>query len=112
MSEPCHQGGWAGISPLSLFLWVFVFLQLWQADEQIAGFDGPPVGGNYPTSLWSPGEVVEDVHLLDIADVPPGEYDLRIGLYNPTSGERLPAFGPDGPLQDYAVIIGELEVQP
>jgi hypothetical protein len=52
--------------------------------------DGPPVGGDYPTSLWEPGEVVADEHHLDVdADAPPGSYRLAVGLYRPADGTRL-----------------------
>jgi hypothetical protein len=89
-----------------------VFLQVWDAagGQQLAGFDGPPVQGDYPTSLWQPGEIVLDNHPLDLSQLPPGEYILLAGLYNPASGERLPAFDPDGPLPDYAVNLGTLRV--
>jgi hypothetical protein len=52
--------------------------------------DGPPVGGHYPTSVWLPGEVVQDSRL-----VLPGSVYL-VGLYDPLSGQRLPAFAGDG----------------
>ncbi|MCB0225894.1 MAG: glycosyltransferase family 39 protein, partial [Anaerolineae bacterium] len=41
-----------------------VFIQAWNAatGDYATGFDGPPVQGNYPTSLWSPGEVIVDAH--------------------------------------------------
>ncbi|RME72936.1 MAG: phospholipid carrier-dependent glycosyltransferase [Chloroflexi bacterium] len=88
-----------------------VFIQLWRVDtnEYAAGFDGPPVQGDYPTSLWSPGEIIVDVHPLDLSNLPAGTYRLLVGLYNPATGERLPAFGPDGPLPDYAVELGVVE---
>ncbi len=91
-----------------------VFLQAWNADtnQYVAGFDGPPVQGDYPTSLWAPGEVVLDTHRLDTSALPPGQYRLLAGLYNPATGERLPAFGPAGPLPDYAVNLGTLRVTP
>jgi hypothetical protein len=89
-----------------------VFIQAWQDGQQVAGFDGPPVQNNYPTSLWSPGEVVVDTHPLDLSSLTPGQYDLLVGLYNSATGQRLPAFGPDGPLPDYAVNAGSLEVRP
>jgi hypothetical protein len=90
-----------------------VFLQAWRADtgEYAAGFDGPPVQGDYPTRLWSPGEVVIDTHPIDRSLLPPGRYFLLAGLYHPLTGERLPAFGPDGPLPDYAVKLGEIDVK-
>jgi hypothetical protein len=88
-----------------------VFIQAWdEAGQQVAGFDGPPVGGDYPTRWWSPGDIIADTHPLDLSQLPPGRYTLLAGLYNPATGERLPAFGPDGPLPDYAVEVGEVVI--
>jgi hypothetical protein len=99
-----------------------VFLQVWRAAplanssaegakaEYITGFDGPPVQGDYPTSLWSPGEIIVDTHSLDLSTLPGGEYYLLAGLYNPLTGERLPPSTPGGPLPDYAVNLGTIQV--
>jgi hypothetical protein len=78
--------------------------------EYAAGFDGPPVQGDYPTSLWSPGEIIIDTHPLDLTTLAPGTYNLVAGFYNPDTGVRLPAFNANGPLPDYAVQLGELQV--
>ena len=44
--------------------------------------DHRPGGKYYPSSLWSPGEILRDTHTLDLpADLPPGEYTLIAGLY-------------------------------
>jgi len=93
-----------------------VFIQLWDGDKQVAGFDGPPLVGDYPTSWWEAGETIVDVHPLDLSragissPLEPGRHRLLIGLYRLDSGERLPAVGPDGPLPDYAVeLLGKLE---
>jgi 4-amino-4-deoxy-L-arabinose transferase-like glycosyltransferase len=52
-----------------------------------------------PTSAWTPGEVLEDVHQLAIApDAVPGAYDLRLVVYlfdEATGVQRVP-FIPDG----------------
>ena len=80
-----------------------VFIQLWQDGQQVRGFDGPPVAGDYPTTLWAAGEVIVDAHPLDLSDLPPGEYRLVAGLYNYQTGDRLPAFKDGEPLLDYAV---------
>ncbi|MCB0162963.1 MAG: hypothetical protein KDI79_01980 [Anaerolineae bacterium] len=80
-----------------------VFIQLWRDGEQVRGFDGPPLAGNYPTTLWAAGEVIVDAHPLDLAGLPPGEYRLVAGLYNYQTGDRLPAFKDGEPLLDYAV---------
>jgi hypothetical protein len=99
-----------------------VFLQAWRAAplvdsavsgikaEYVTGFDGPPVQGDYPTSLWAPGETIVDTHTLNLAALPAGEYYLLAGLYNPATGERLPAATSGGPLPDNAVNLGTLRV--
>jgi 4-amino-4-deoxy-L-arabinose transferase-like glycosyltransferase len=65
-----------------------VFVHVPNDSSMISG-DGQPVGGNYPTSAWQPGDVIEDVHLLPVGG------DLKIpqasiGLYRLDTGERLP----------------------
>lgn len=88
-----------------------VFIQLWQDGQQVAGFDGPPLTGDLPTTYWRPEQNLKDVHLLDMSQVPPGNYRLLVGLYNPQTGERLPAFAVEGtPLPDYAVDLGQIIV--
>ena len=68
-----------------------VFLHLLdQNGERIAGADAPPVGNYYPTSLWQDGDVIDDVHRLPLPpDLPAGEYQVVVGLYDPLSGARL-----------------------
>lgn len=88
-----------------------VFIQVWDGDEQVAGFDGQPVGGDYPTSWWEADETIVDVHRIDLGEdglnevLQTGRYRLLVGLYRLDTGERLPAFGPEGPLPDYAIEI-------
>ena len=89
-----------------------VFIQAWNIEtgQYVTGFDGPPVQGDYPTSLWEPGEIIVDRHQLDLTSLPPGVYNILAGLYNPATGERLPAFDPTGPLPDYAVLTGQITI--
>jgi hypothetical protein len=83
-------------------------------DRLIAQGDGPPLGGRWPTSLWWPGVVLDDLHtvslpknlttssLSGLADT----YDLLVGLYDPVTGNRL--LLPDG---SDAVRLPGLEVR-
>ncbi|MFQ5576737.1 MAG: hypothetical protein ACE5G8_07095, partial [Anaerolineae bacterium] len=81
-----------------------VFIQLWRGEAQVAGFDGPPVNGDYPAGYWAAGETIIDRHAISLpADLPPGEYRFRVGLYRLETGQRLAAAGPAGPLPDFAV---------
>ncbi|MBP6015329.1 MAG: hypothetical protein KA586_01270, partial [Candidatus Promineofilum sp.] len=51
--------------------------------------DAVPVGGARPTSGWRLGEVIADSHdLLLPAGLPPGDYHINVGLYNPDDGAR------------------------
>lgn len=79
-----------------------VFVHALDADGQLIGqADGPPVLGHYPTRSWLPGELVQDSRPV------PAAHQYRLGLYRPTSGERLPAFAPDGKrLPDDALTVG------
>jgi hypothetical protein len=72
-----------------------IFAQVRAADNQIvAQKDNPPQAGAYPTSFWDAGEVVIDDRVIEIpADAPPGSYPLKIGMYLPANGTRLPIDG-------------------
>ena len=63
--------------------------------ERIAQFDGPALAGLQPTSQWQTDSLYIDRRQLVLpGGLEPGDYLLRIGLYNFESGERLP-FRPD-----------------
>ncbi|MEZ4727964.1 MAG: glycosyltransferase family 39 protein [Caldilineaceae bacterium] len=72
-----------------------VYTHLLQRDAQgnlelVAGHDSPPGAGSLPTAAWQAGWLVLDEYQLALPDdLPPGDYELAIGLYQP-SGERLP----------------------
>jgi hypothetical protein len=84
-----------------------VFVHLVAPDGHlVAQADSPPAAGAYPTSLWDPGEIIIDSHPLP--DLPPGRYAIRVGLYRPETGERLPvADSPEGAVQIIEFEIGE-----
>ncbi|MEW5960390.1 MAG: hypothetical protein AB1801_21905, partial [Chloroflexota bacterium] len=87
------------------------FIQLWRNGNYVAGFDSPPLAGDYPTGLWEAGEVIVDPHALDLSAAPPGEYRVLAGLYNFATGERLPASRQGRPLPDYAVDLGVIHLR-
>jgi hypothetical protein len=76
-----------------------VFVHLLDAADNLAvGQDMQPVNGSYPTSLWSPGEQVLDVHTLPLpTTLASGPYRLAVGLYHQPSGQRLPLQLPNIP---------------
>ncbi len=65
------------------------------ADSQpLAQGDGPPLMGDYPTSLWAAGETVPDPHPItlpaDLAEQSGKSYQILVGMYNLETMERLP----------------------
>ncbi|MBK8904656.1 MAG: hypothetical protein IPM53_25985 [Anaerolineaceae bacterium] len=71
-----------------------VFIHLVNADGQIlAQADGEPANWTRPTTGWVPGEYIPDTHTLTLPpDLPPNA-SLRLGLYDPATGQRLPTAG-------------------
>lgn len=69
-----------------------LFVQLLDPrDQVVAQHDAPPGGDENPTDGWQPGVKVLDHHgVLIPYGTPPGDYRMIAGLYDPTSGQRLP----------------------
>ncbi|MDO8673326.1 MAG: DUF2079 domain-containing protein [Dehalococcoidia bacterium] len=70
---------------------VFVHLLSPDGQELIAQSDSYPMDGLYPTNIWEPGRVVPDTHVnLVKNDLPSTNLRIRVGLYDPYTGARLP----------------------
>jgi 4-amino-4-deoxy-L-arabinose transferase-like glycosyltransferase len=69
-----------------------VFNHLVDAEGNLrAQQDNMPLMNRYPTSMWDPDEIVMDPYTVPLpSDLEPGPYTLRIGLYEPETGQRLP----------------------
>lgn len=71
-----------------------VFVHLVGPDGQLVGQkDNPPRRGTHPTSSWLQGENITDEYVVPVPDtLPPGAYSVYVGMYDPGSGQRLPAW--------------------
>ena len=88
---------------------VFVHLEsdrLWgQADDM-------PGCSAWPTTTWRPGEIVADRHIVPVdAAAPPGDYVLKVGLYEPLSGKRLDVLDEAGNPQSDHLELTQIELQ-
>jgi len=67
-----------------------IFLHYLRDGERIAQADSRPAGGHYPTTVWRPGDVVNDDHYVEGIGLPLSGHDvLLIGLWQPESGVVL-----------------------
>ncbi|MBI5671493.1 MAG: glycosyltransferase family 39 protein [Chloroflexi bacterium] len=55
---------------------------LWSQDDRY------PQNGRVSTTDWALAAIYRDVYVLPTATVLPGEYEVRVGFYNPVTGER------------------------
>jgi hypothetical protein len=69
-------------------------------ESAVSQWDGPPGTAFFPPLSWTAGSVI--IHSADLT----GEGDgLRIGLYDPTSGDRLTVQEARLPQQDNALLV-------
>jgi hypothetical protein len=87
-----------------------VFVHIVGPDGQpVAQQDWQPLNNFAPTHLWTKGLRVVDQYAIPLpADLPPGQYEVRTGLY--TADGRLPVSRDGEPAGDYAV-AGTFEVR-
>ena len=90
-----------------------IYIHLLDAEgNRLTGWDGVPMQGAYSTRFWRPGESLLDFWILPIPeDIPTGTATLRIGIYDPIGGERLPVTVGGEPAGDGLVIREDIEVR-
>jgi 4-amino-4-deoxy-L-arabinose transferase-like glycosyltransferase len=108
---------WKALRPLERDYRVAVQVMKDQQSAPLVVWDHFPARGRYPTSLWQPGTVIHDqgVYFLP-SDTPAGSYTLRLGLFHPASGERLPIVSADAGIAldegNSRAAIGEIPMPP
>ena len=85
-----------------------LFIHLLDIDgQQIDQADGPTLGGAWPLPAWVAGQPFSETRRFSSVTTPlAGAYTLRLGWYDPATGQRLPAWRSDGTRwADDAVLI-------
>ena len=83
-----------------------VFVHLTRDGQLIAQSDSFPAHGYYPTSLWRPGDVVVDEHVLRLPEpYDPARHVLTVGLYRLETMRRLWVLDEEGRPQCDSVIL-------
>ena len=81
---------WKSLKPLPRD--VTVFVHAYDASGKlITTGDGPPMGDNFPTSLWQSGDQVLDEHVLILpSGLALSDVQIKVGLYQPQDGGACP----------------------
>jgi hypothetical protein len=88
-----------------------VFVHLADGEDRVRGQqDHPPVNGTYPTRAWQPGELIVDAYDLP-AETEPGTFSLFVGMYDPATLARVPAYDANGiPLPNDRVLLTQVTI--
>ncbi|MBI3361966.1 MAG: hypothetical protein HY023_12755, partial [Chloroflexi bacterium] len=74
--------------------------------------DARPCDNSYLTTRWQAGEIVWDDSSLTLpVGAPPGDYRLRIGMYNLATGARLPVTAAGNTVSDDSLTLTRVVVK-
>jgi 4-amino-4-deoxy-L-arabinose transferase-like glycosyltransferase len=118
VTEPVRGGEievtlyWQALEAVGEDYAVFLHVYVPGGEGILTQHDSPPGDGTVPTNTWLPEEIIADVHAVAVPpDAPGGSARLGLGLYSPSTGERLPV-AVDGAFQpDDRLILTEVEIE-
>ena len=99
---------WRVAAPPPFLLAVFVHVYD-AAGALMAQSDGPPADGFAPVTLWEVGDGLSDTRVIDLSTLPPGDYTVAVGVYNPADGVRLAAEADGAHLSNDVFTVGTIE---
>jgi 4-amino-4-deoxy-L-arabinose transferase-like glycosyltransferase len=107
---------WRATKPITQDYKIFANILDSQSLTKYAASDGMPVNWNAPTSTWTPGKIITDMHTLNVdPNTPPGIYETEIGWYlqaEDGSFPRLRIVTPDGGMADNFLNLSRVRVVP
>jgi hypothetical protein len=91
-----------------------VFVHVVGPDGVIRGqWDSAPGEGTLPTTGWVKDEVITDEYLIPMEeDVPPWQYTILVGMYDPMTDERLPITSGGAGRSTDAIPLRSIGVEP
>jgi hypothetical protein len=77
--------------------------------ETVAGWDSMPRHNSFPTTDWPISTLIDDPRFVPLPqDLPSGEYHIALGMYDWTTGVRLPVQTTDGQeIPDARIILDQ-----
>ena len=89
-----------------------IFVHVTDGSRRVFGQDYAPLGGAFPTSGWERGDVVRDDQIRIPPGLPPGRYQVRIGVWQPERRAKLRAWQGWLPTWKKSFPLGEVTVIP
>jgi hypothetical protein len=103
---------WQAVEVVNLPYKIFVHL-VGPGDTLWAQSDDVPACGTRPTQGWQVGQAVVDRHVIRLpVDAPPGDYLLRVGLYEPQTGLPMDLLDVMGNPKGINFDLGQVVVRP
>lgn len=88
------------------------FVHLMEGDRLIGQRDHPPGSTlSRPPVTWQAGELIIDPHPVPIPLNFSGKVEIRVGIYNWMTGERLPVIREGQPVGDW-ILLSEVLINP
>jgi hypothetical protein len=90
-----------------------VFIHLLDGEGNIFGQrDSVPGDGALPTTSWEEEEIIADGYEIEVAThAPLGRYSVGLGMYDASTGVRLPVLDAEGqPVGDH-LLAGQVQLQ-
>ncbi|MDQ4076893.1 MAG: glycosyltransferase family 39 protein [Chloroflexota bacterium] len=89
-----------------------IFTHLISADGNLGPQrDLEPGDGKLPTNGWARGEYVTTAYTIPLPPhTPPGPYELRVGLYEHNTGERVQPYGANVNGEERYLVLGTVQV--
>ncbi|MFC1960493.1 hypothetical protein ACFLYO_07275 [Chloroflexota bacterium] len=100
---------WQTVNAPTLEADLVQFIHLFHADgETYHVYDAEPLGGRFPTSHWPGDFATQDTLTVPLPeDLPPGEWEVHAGFYEPVNKERINVVDENGtPVQDFSITLG------
>lgn len=93
---------WRVAKPVDDSLAMFVHL-VCDDSRLIAQWDAVPGSELSPMEEWEPGELVRHQFALQLpSELPAGEYEIQVGIYSSTNGQRYSLIEPEG--ETYVIV--------
>lgn len=102
---------WQDVARMGDDFTVFVHL-LGPDGQKVTQKDQQPLEGDYPTSVWQPGDMIVDHYRLTVpADAKPGAYRPLVGLYLPATLERVLVGSQEGEVRNRGALLAPIMVR-